>query len=73
MEHVITLLLYTATAYAGTGAVFACLFVWRGVARIDSVARDATIGFRLLIIPGAAALWPLLLLRWWHTTRKPGG
>ena len=50
--------------YAAAGVVFAIAFVVRGVERIDGHAKGAGWGFRLLILPGAAALWPLLLRRW---------
>lgn len=50
-------------AYAGIGVVFAAAFVARGAARIDHGANDAPLGFRVLIFPASAALWPLLLLR----------
>ena len=50
--------------YLGVGLVFAVAFVWRGVGTIDPAARGGTAGFRLLIIPGAAALWPILARRW---------
>ena len=53
-----------ALAYLGVGAVFAVAFTLVGAKRIDPVAASGTIGFRLLILPGATALWPLLLLRW---------
>lgn len=46
------------------GVLFAVPFVLRGVNRIDPVAREGTWGFRLLILPGVVALWPLLLGRW---------
>ena len=36
----------------------------RGVERIDPAAKGASRGFRLIIVPGAVALWPLLLRRW---------
>ncbi|MGH7702390.1 MAG: hypothetical protein ACREMO_04815 [Gemmatimonadales bacterium] len=58
------MVLLLAGGYLGVGAVFALLFVWRGVHRIDPVAEHASFGFRLMILPGAAALWPLLLRRW---------
>ncbi len=50
--------------YLGIGLAFAAPFVAVGVGRIDPVARGAKIGFRLLILPGSALLWPLLLKRW---------
>lgn len=56
-----------AMAYAAFGFVFAIVFVFFGVGRIDPAApalKDSTAGFRLLILFGSAALWPLLLKRW---------
>jgi hypothetical protein len=55
--------------YAVAGAVFALLFVAFGIQRVDPVAEHAPIGFRLMVAPGAAALWPLLLVRWMRSTR----
>jgi hypothetical protein len=51
-------------AYAAAGALFAAVFVAVGVQRVDPAAEHAPWGFRLIILPGAAALWPLLLARW---------
>ena len=50
--------------YLGVGFVFAIAFVWKGVGEIDPSAKQGTLGFRLLILPGAAALWPILARRW---------
>lgn len=47
--------------YLAAGAVFAPWFALRGAGRLDANARAGTAGFRVLIAPGAAALWPLLL------------
>lgn len=58
--------------YALAGALFALLFAWRGAAAIDPVARHATLGFRLLVLPGAALLWPVLALRWWRAGGDAG-
>lgn len=57
-------LVTAAAAYLGCGSLFAPWFAWLGVQRVDPVARDSTLGFRLLILPGVVALWPLLALRW---------
>ena len=53
-----TLLVNILMIYLGVGIVFAIAFVWKGVGEIDPAAKDGTIGFRLLILPGTAALWP---------------
>jgi len=51
-------------AYGLAGTLFAAAFVTVGIRRVDPVAEHAPVGFRLIVIPGAAALWPLLLARW---------
>jgi hypothetical protein len=56
--------------YLGCGLVFAILFALFGVGKIDSHAAHGPWGFRLLIIPGAAALWPWLLRRWFAAIRR---
>lgn len=50
-------------AYLGIGAVFAVLFAFALVNRMDSVAAHGTRPFRFLLLPGATLLWPLLLGR----------
>ena len=49
--------------YVAVGAVFAIFFVTLGVARVDPAARGAPWGFRLIILPGTVALWPIMLLK----------
>ena len=49
--------------YAGLGVLFAVPFALRWVNRMDPEAVGGTWGFRLLILPGAALFWPLLLAR----------
>jgi hypothetical protein len=60
-------------SYAAIGIVFALAFVTLGVQRVDPAARTGTIGFRILILPGAAAFWPLLLKRWAMGSKAPPG
>lgn len=62
-------LVTAAGAYALAGLLFAFPFAWRGAGRVQPVAIEGTTGFRLLLIPGAATLWPWLLLRWWRARR----
>ena len=57
------ILVSVAGVYVATGVAFAAFFVWRGVQRIDPAAVEGTVGFRVLVFPGAVALWPLLMRR----------
>lgn len=63
IETVMTILNGVAI-YAGAGTVFALVFLGLGLTRIDHGAKGAGLGFRLLILPGLIALWPLMLIRW---------
>lgn len=60
----VTAVLEGVALYAAAGVVFALLFLAFGIARIDNGAKGTGIGFRLLILPGLIALWPLMLIRW---------
>ena len=64
-------IVYTLAVYAILGLVFAVPFVWLGVQRLDSEAQGSGIGFRLLILPGVAAFWPLFLYRWRRGVAEP--
>ena len=57
--------------YTALGLIFAVLFVWFGVQRLDSEAQGSGVGFRLLILPGVTAFWPMFLLRWTRGTAEP--
>jgi hypothetical protein len=59
------------TAYAGIGLVFGLAFVWRGAAAVDPAARGLPLAVRALILPGTAALWPWLLMRWRRRQQPP--
>jgi len=57
--------------YVILGLIFALFFVVNGAGKIDPTAKAGTLGFRLLIIPGAMAFWPLLAKRWWQGATEP--
>ncbi len=61
-----TWLVRLAGLYLACGFLFAVafLFVTRGVDRLDPGARTGTWGFRLAVLPGVVALWPLFARRW---------
>jgi hypothetical protein len=64
-------IVYTLAVYASVGLVFAVPFVWLGVQRLDSEAQGSGIGFRLLILPGVAAFWPMFMCRWSRRIAEP--
>ncbi|MGH7243588.1 MAG: hypothetical protein ACREJD_09250 [Phycisphaerales bacterium] len=64
-------ILSTVAAYIAVGASFAIVFVFRGIQRIDPAAEHSGLPFRVILIPGATALWPVLLRRWMRAEKKP--
>ena len=52
-----------AMGYIAAGLLFGVFFAVSGVARLDPVAKGSPITFRILTIPAATALWPLLLIK----------
>lgn len=50
--------------YCAVGLVFAVIFSWRGAGRLDPRATGSSRPFRLVILPAATALWPLLAWLW---------
>ena len=64
-------IVYTLAMYAGLGLLFAMPFVCFGVQRVDSEAQGSGVGFRLLILPGVAAFWPMFVYRWTRRIVEP--
>jgi len=50
--------------YALAGVVVALAFVTVGLAAVLPAGTPVTIGARILFLPGATALWPIVLSRW---------
>lgn len=63
-EQIVVAFLLALSGYALLGAAFAIAFLIRGVNVIDPGARGAGWMFRIAILPGTVALWPLLLRQW---------
>ena len=62
-ETLATGLVFALGFYVAMGAVFGAYFLVRGLERIDPRARGAGWGFRLAVLPGMIALWPIILRR----------
>ena len=65
------MLLILLGAYLACGFAFAIPFALVGVKKMAPHALHGSWGFRLLIIPGSVAFWPLLLKRWASGVREP--
>ena len=50
--------------YAIAGLAIAIAFVSVGLSQVLHPPMPATLGARILLVPGAVALWPYILLRW---------
>lgn len=56
--------------YLLLGFLFGLFFVFKGVQKVDPVADHTSWRFRLLILPGTMALWPILLNKWIKKNRS---
>ena len=70
MELAASVIVWSALAYAAVGVGYGAWFLARALDRFDHAAQDSGLGFRLLILPGLAALWPLMELK--RRSRKGG-
>lgn len=61
--------LCAAALYVAAGLLVGVPFLIFGIGRIDPAAKGAPWTFRLLVLPGVVAMWPLLARRWWTSSR----
>jgi len=71
METLAHAVVWFVQIYLLAGLVFAVAFVIRGVHAIDHAAEGTSWGFRLIILPGVVAFWPVLLRRWIRRAQPP--
>jgi hypothetical protein len=64
-------ILYGLALYAAAGAVTALAFVSVGLGQVLHPPMPATLGARILLLPGAFALWPYILIRWRRARSRP--
>jgi hypothetical protein len=70
-RHLAEMLLVAAQAYGAVGLVAGVAFLLFGIDRVEPAARGAY-GFRPLMLPGLALLWPWVLWRWFALSRRGG-
>ena len=64
------IVLEALAVYAALGLLVAAVFVLFGIRRVVPHAT-VTPGARLLLVPGATLLWPLILWRWFAARPAP--
>ncbi len=63
------ILLYGLGIYLLLGLISAIAFISFGVTQV--LPYSMTFGARLLVLPGATALWPYVLTRWLKSRQAP--
>lgn len=69
MDTIAAILFGVLVIYVAVGLATALAFVSVGVTRVQPAS--VTIGARILLVPGAVALWPLVLSRWLERRHTP--
>jgi hypothetical protein len=65
------ILLYGLALYVLLGIVTAVLFVTTGISKVLPHGATVTPGARIVFLPGAAVLWPYVLIRWLKSRGAP--
>jgi hypothetical protein len=61
-------LFYLSAVYGAVGFAVALAFVTIGVVQVQPM--PVTVGARILLLPGALVLWPLVAARWLKTRAR---
>lgn len=64
MNVIAAAVLFAFALYAAAGIIIGILFVLFGVTRVLPHPVGVTVGARILLFPGSALLWPMVLRRW---------
>ena len=67
MDAIATFVFGTLVVYVAVGFAAAVAFVICGVTTVQSA--PVTVGARILLLPAATALWPLVVSRWLKSRR----
>lgn len=63
------ILLTFLSLYAAVGLLVGLVFITVGLGQVDPAVEGVNPLFRLLVLPGAVLLWPLVAWRWWTLRR----
>src|SRR5258708_39727773 len=65
----VMIVLLALVLYAAAGMAIAAAFLVFGVTRVLPEPAPVTLGARIVLFPGAVALWPYVLIRWLRSSR----
>jgi hypothetical protein len=60
----VQVILIIVLIYLLLGMLFVIPFLVKGLTKVDEGAHGGSIGFKIIIIPGVIAFWPMLLNKW---------
>jgi hypothetical protein len=65
LRHIaVASILGAACLYLACGLVFAVMFQWKGLKRVDPAAAHPGLALRAILVPGMILLWPFLAGNW---------
>lgn len=70
LENIIALIFLVLGLYILAGVVFGLIFIFKWVDQVDAGAGGTRTGFRLIILPGVIAFWPVLLKRYLNSRNQ---
>ena len=50
--------------YLIIGIIFSAVILIKGLSSLDPNAKSSGVGFKIIIIPGLIAFWPILWRKW---------
>ena len=70
MEVILSYLFTAISIYLVIGFLYYVAFIFKWAAQLDENAKGASVGFKLLLLPGTLVLWPVLFLKWKNRNKK---
>ncbi|MEM1324927.1 MAG: hypothetical protein AAGI23_03180 [Bacteroidota bacterium] len=69
-ETIALILINIAGLYLVLGFAFSVLFLWKGLNQVDEGAKETTLFFKLLLVPGMCVFWIFFVRKWWIQSRN---
>lgn len=70
-ESVAQLVILIVKGYLMCGLIFSIPFLFLGIQRVDPSAKNSTLLFKVVVLPGVTLFWPLMLTRLLRGQEKP--